>query len=256
MEMSVGRYNVDIYAKDRESNKIIVIENQLENTDHEHLGKLLVYSAGLNANIAIWVAKDINEEHKQAVKWLNENSLDSVNIFLVKVEAWRIGNSLATPKFQVICEPNNWTKVLRKKSNDDLCERKLEQLKFWQGFVEYCKDKEKSFTLTKPLLQNWYTISIGSSDYKICLVYNISTDTLKCQLEVSNKNLYRKLEQYMNDINMEINNLEWDYLEDRKTDKIILNYNNKVSENLDYSYQWLLNNANRFKEVFLKYLNK
>ena len=102
-EMSVGRYNVDIYARDTESNKKIVIENQLENTNHDHLGKMLVYAAGLDADIAIWIVKDVNEEHRQAVEWLNDNSFEKINIFLVKVELWKIDNSPIAPKFQVIC---------------------------------------------------------------------------------------------------------------------------------------------------------
>ncbi len=255
-EMNVGRYNVDIYAKDINSNKKIIIENQLENTNHDHLGKVIVYSAGLDADIAIWVVKDVNEEHKQAVEWLNENSFEKINIFLVKVELWKIGNSLIAPKFQIVCEPNNWSKLLKQKSDDELCDRKIEQLKFWQGFVDYIRDKEKNFTLTKPLPQNWYSISVGSSDYKISLVYNISVDGLKCQFEVSNKEIFRKLKQYRNEIDTEINNLDWDYLEERKTDKIILNYDDKVSNDIDSAYAWLLNNANKFKDVFLKYLNK
>jgi len=207
-EMSVGRYNVDIYAKDS-NNKKIIIENQLENTSHDHLGKVIVYSAGLDADIAIWVVKDVNEEHKQAVEWLNENSFEKINIFLIKIELWKIGNSRIAPKFQIICQPNNW-----------------------------------------------YNISIGSSDYKICLIYNISVDSLKCQLEVSNKDIFKKLEQYRNEIDMEISNLEWNYLEERKTDKIILNYDNKVSNDIDNAYAWLLNSANKFKDVFLKNIHK
>ena len=239
--MNVGRYNVDIYAKDSNSNKKIIIENQLENTNHDHLGKVIVYSAGLDADIAIWVVKDVNEEHKQAVEWLNENSFEKINIFLVKVELWKIGNSLIAPKFQIVCEPNNWSKLLKQKSDDELCDRKIEQLKFWQGFVDYSRDKEKNFTLTKPLPQNWYSISV---------------DGLKCQFEVSNKELFRKLEQYRNEIDTEINNLDWNHLEERKTDKIILNYDDKVSNDIDSAYAWLLNNANKFKDVFLKYLDK
>lgn len=100
--------------------------------------------------------------------------------------------------------------------------------------------------------QSWYNISVGASDYKICLVYNINVDSLKCQFEVSNKDIFKKLEQYRNEIDMEISNLEWNYLEERKTDKIILNYDNKVSNDIDNAYAWLLNSANKFKDVFLK----
>lgn len=104
--------------------------------------------------------------------------------------------------------------------------------------------------------QSWYNISVGSIDYKICLIYNISVDSLKCQFEVSNKDIFKKLEQYRNEIDMEISNLEWNYLEERKTDKIILNYDNKVSNDIDNAYAWLLNSANKFKDVFLKNIYK
>ena len=142
-EMSVGRYNVDIYARDTESNKKIVIENQLENTNHDHLGKMLVYAAGLDADIAIWIVKDVNEEHRQAVEWLNDNSFEKINIFLVKVELWQIDNSPIAPKFQVICEPNNWAKVLKQQSKENVSDLELKQMEYWQGFVDMPKVKTK-----------------------------------------------------------------------------------------------------------------
>lgn len=254
-EMNVGRYNVDIFAKDSVSDKKIIIENQLENTNHDHLGKLLVYSAGLDANIAIWIVKDVNEEHKQAVEWLNENTFDNINIFLVKVELWKIGNSLVAPKFQIVCEPNNWTKLLREKSYDDISGIKLENLNYWRGFVDYSKSIDKTFITQKPSTHNWYVIRVGSSDYKISLLYNANLNSVKCQFIVLNKEIYKELENVKDKINLEIPNLEWDYLEERKIDKISLSYNN-VSSDLDNSYSWLLENAIKFKEVFLKYLNK
>ena len=254
-EMNVGRYNVDIFAKDSQSDRKIIIENQLENTNHDHLGKVLVYSAGLDANIAIWIVKDVNEEHKQAIEWLNENTFDNINIFLVKVELWKIGNSLVAPKFQVICEPNNWTKLLREKSYDDVNGIKLENLNYWRGFVDYSKSIDKTFITQKPSTHNWYVIRVGSSDYKISLLYNANLNSAKCQFIVLNKEIYKELENVKEKINQDIPNLEWDYLEDRKIDKISLNYNN-VSEDVESSYKWLLDNAIKFKEVFLRYLNK
>lgn len=68
-EANVGRYNVDILAKDEDNEKTIIIENQLDKTDHDHLGKLIVYASGLDAEVSIWIVKDVREEHKQAVQW-------------------------------------------------------------------------------------------------------------------------------------------------------------------------------------------
>ena len=252
-EMSVGRYNVDIYARDTESNKKIVIENQLENTNHDHLGKMLVYAAGLDADIAIWIVKDVNEEHKQAVEWLNDNSFEKINIFLVKVELWQIDNSPIAPKFQVICEPNNWAKVLKQQSKENVSDLELKQMEYWQGFVDYAKSKDKTYISQRPSIYNWYVIRIGSSDYKIKLVHSVNSDMIRCQLEIFNDEIYKKLEQYRAEIDNKINGLEWEYLEDRKVNRISCNNSSKDNAS---SYVWLLDMVDRFKEVFLDYLNK
>lgn len=252
-EMSVGRYNVDIYARDTESSKRIVIENQLENTNHDHLGKMLVYAAGLDADIAIWVVKDVNEEHRQAVEWLNDNSFEKINIFLVKVELWQIDNSPIAPKFQVICEPNNWAKVLKQQSKDNITDLELKQMEYWQGFVDYAKSKDKTYISQRPSIYNWYVIRIGSTDYKIKLVHSVNSDIMRCQLEIFNDSIYKKLEQYRNEIDNKINGLEWEYLEDRKVNRICCSNNSKDN---DSSYVWLLDMVDRFKEVFLEYLYK
>lgn len=252
-EMSVGRYNVDIYARDTESNKKIVIENQLENTNHDHLGKMLVYAAGLDADIAIWIVKDVNEEHRQAVEWLNDNSFEKINIFLVKVELWQIDNSPIAPKFQVICEPNNWAKVLKQQSKDNITDLELRQMEYWQGFVDYAKSKDKTYISQRPSIYNWYVIRIGSTDYKIKLVHSVNSDMIRCQLEIFNDEIYKKLEQYRAEIDNKINGLEWEYLEDRKVNRISCNNSSKDNAS---SYVWLLDMVDRFKEVFLDYLNK
>ena len=252
-EMSVGRYNVDIYARDTESNKKIVIENQLENTNHDHLGKMLVYAAGLDTDIAIWIVKDVNEEHRQAVEWLNDNSFEKINIFLVKVELWKIDNSPIAPKFQVICEPNNWAKVLKQQSKENVSDLELKQMEYWQGFVDYAKSKDKTYISQRPSIYNWYVIRIGSSDYKIKLVHSVNSDMIRCQLEIFNDEIYKKLEQYRTEIDNKINGLEWEYLEDRKVNRISCNNSSKDNAS---SYVWLLDMVDRFKEVFLDYLNK
>ena len=252
-EMSVGRYNVDIYARDTESNKKIVIENQLENTNHDHLGKMLVYAAGLDADIAIWIVKDVNEEHRQAVEWLNDNSFEKINIFLVKVELWQIDNSPIAPKFQVICEPNNWAKVLKQQSKENITDLELRQMEYWQGFVDYAKSKDKTYISQRPSIYNWYVIRIGSSDYKIKLVHSVNSDMIRCQLEIFNDGIYKKLEQHRTEIDNKINGLEWEYLEDRKVNRISCNNSSKDNAS---SYVWLLDMVDRFKEVFLDYLNK
>lgn len=250
-EFGIGRYKLDIFAREVESRKNIVIENQLENTNHDHLGKLLVYAAGTEADVAIWVVKDVNEEHKRTVEWLNRN--EDINIFLVKVELWQIDSSPIAPRFEVICEPNNWAKVLKGQSRENISNLELKQLEFWQGFVEYAKSKDKTYVSQQPSIHNWYVVRIGSSDYKIKLVHSANSDVVRCQLEIFNDNLYKQLEQYKNEIDSKINGLEWEYEEDRKVNRISISYS---SDNNDSCYVWLLDMVDRFKDVFVEYLNK
>lgn len=139
-EANVGRYNVDILAKDEDNEKTIIIENQLDKTDHDHLGKLIVYASGLDAEVSIWIVKDVREEHKQAVQWLNEHGDEHINIFLIQVELWRIGTSNIAPKFQVICMPNNWAKEVKKSVTSELSNARIIQLKFWEDFTDYCRN--------------------------------------------------------------------------------------------------------------------
>lgn len=250
-EFGIGRYKLDIFAREVESRKNIVIENQLENTNHDHLGKLLVYAAGVEADVAIWVVKDVNEEHKRTVEWLNRN--EDINIFLVKVELWQIDNSPIAPRFEVICEPNNWAKVLKGQSRENISNLELKQLEFWQEFVEYAKIKNKTYVSQQPSIHNWYVVRIGSSDYKIKLVHSANSDVVRCQLEIFNDNLYKQLEQYKNEIDSKINGLEWEYEEERKVNRIGCSNNSKDN---DSSYVWLLDMVDRFKDVFVEYLNK
>lgn len=84
-EANVGSFNVDILAEDSNGRKI-VIENQLESTNHDHLGKIITYASGYNAEIIIWIVKDVRNEHKQAIDWLNEHTDEKINFFAIKLE--------------------------------------------------------------------------------------------------------------------------------------------------------------------------
>jgi hypothetical protein len=115
-EAGVGKYSLDILAEEEGTGRKIVIENQLEKTNHDHLGKIITYAAGRDASIVIWVFKDITEEHRSAIDWLNENTGEDRLFFAMRIEAWRINNSDPAPKFHVVCKPNEWAKVVKHSS--------------------------------------------------------------------------------------------------------------------------------------------
>ncbi len=116
-EANVGSFSVDILAKEVESERKIIIENQLEKTDHDHLGKLITYASGYDAEFIIWIVKTAREEHINAINWLNENIVENINFFLIEIELWKIGESKPAPKFQIIARPNDWAKTIKTASS-------------------------------------------------------------------------------------------------------------------------------------------
>jgi hypothetical protein len=111
-EVGVGQFYVDILARD-ENDRKVVIENQLEPTNHDHLGKIITYAAGLQADIVVWIVERAREEHEQAINWLNENTTEHANFFLLQIEAWKIGDSAPAPRFNIIAKPNDWAKHVK-----------------------------------------------------------------------------------------------------------------------------------------------
>ena len=133
--IKVGRYECDLLCQDISDNSFVVIENQLEEFDHDHLGKALVYTAGLSARTVIWIAEDFTNEHRRTLDWLNENTHDCFQFFGVKLEVIQIDDSLCTPKFNIIVKPNNWmpTTII----SDD----------YWDNFKHYLEQHGSSLDM-------------------------------------------------------------------------------------------------------------
>lgn len=113
-ESSVGDFSVDIYAYDADTGRKIIIENQLEDTDHDHLGKLITYASGKDAELVVWLVKKARPEHRAAIEWLNNHTDEGVGFILCEIKLYRIGNSEPAPKFEIIEQPNNWVKEMKK----------------------------------------------------------------------------------------------------------------------------------------------
>ena len=155
---------MDIYASETSTNRKIIIENQLEDTDHDHLGKLITYASGKSADIIIWVVKKAREEHRAAIEWLNNNTLETISFFLVEIKLYQIGNSDVAVKFEVVEKPNDWTKEIRRVTNNS--PRHQARYDYWTAFNDYAFQNNtfaKSFNKRKATTDHWMSLSVGSS---------------------------------------------------------------------------------------------
>lgn len=168
-EKSIGPFSADILCRDRNNNWVL-IENQLEKTDHGHLGQLITYAAGLNAVTIVWIATPFRPEHRAALDWLNEITDKNFNFFGLEVEVWKIGDSHMAPKFNLVAKPNTWTKDVHEglaKVESDMSSTKNLQLRFWTFFRDYVNRQQTPIKATKPFPSNWMNISIGRTGFRL-----------------------------------------------------------------------------------------
>lgn len=256
-EASVGRFNVDVLAEEENTGRKIIIENQLKYTNHDHLGKLITYSSGYDAEIIIWIVKDVREEHEKAIDWLNEHTDDEVNFFIIKIELWQIGDSSIAPKFQVISRPNEWAKAFRGRGAATLTDTQMMQLEFWNRFKEYAIENETSFCLRKPRPQHWYNISFGFAKGHIALTVDTQKKAIRCEIYIpDSKETFHQFYENKEKIEAELKEkLEWREIPDKKASRIQVSRDVDVlNENKwDNCFAWLIEETEKFQTVFSKY---
>ena len=258
-EANVGTFSVDILAEEENTGRKIIIENQLEMTDHDHLGKLITYASGYEADIVIWVVKDVREEHRQAIDWLNEHSDDKLNFFIIKIELWQIGDSPFAPKFQIISKPNDWAKTIKESGlQSEFSDTKIMQLNFWNKFKEYASGKNSKLRLRKAYPQHWYDISFGNSKTYISLVVGARDNFIRAELYIPNsKETFNELLQHKDNIEKDLEEkLEWQELPGKKASRIKIEREADVddTDKWEECFEWLMQQAESFQRVFSKYL--
>jgi hypothetical protein len=196
-EKDVGPFRADILCKEVGTERWVLIENQLERTDHNHLGQLLTYAAGLDAVTIVWVAQRFTDEHRAALDWLNEITDERFSFFGLEVELWRIGASPPAPKLNVVSKPNDWTRSVaegaRKVGNQGLTDSRQVQLDYWTTLRELLEKRSTSLKLRTPQPQRWQSFSIGRSGIQLNAIRLTSSDEgkgggeIRAELQLSHK---------------------------------------------------------------------
>ena len=261
-EAPVGGYSLDILATDLGSRRPVIIENQLETTDHSHLGQLLTYAAGFDAEAVVWVTREFRDEHRQALDWLNQRTGEDTQFFGVTVELWRIGDSLPAPHFNVVATPNGWRKETVRRSDitesPSRSERSERYGSFFQGLIDVLREKHRYTNARKGQPQNWYSFAIGYSH----LTYGANfTGQREARVELyidfpesdKNVNVLEELQQYQEEIHSKLGILDWQRLENRRACRIALVRRGSIDDdddNLAEIQTWMVDNLLKFKHVF------
>lgn len=220
-EHQVGSFSVDILAEDSSGQKV-VIENQLEKTDHTHLGQIITYVSNLDGKTVVWISSEPRQEHVNAINWLNTQT--QLNFFLVKVEAISVDNSKPAPLFQVICRPDQEIKNAAAASAE-LTDREKFNIQFWTEMNKKCEGKLPGFTSRKPPKYHFHSQSVGVGGFSLVFLATKKFYGLELYIDTSdadlNESLLNQLEAQRNEIESEYGyKLEFDGIPEKRACRI------------------------------------
>lgn len=257
-EHSVGQFSLDLIGVDSATGETVIVENQLEKSDHNHLGQILTYAGGTNATNIVWIADRIRSEHRAALDWLNERTDEKTRFFAVEISAARIGESAYAPLFEVVVQPNDWQKIVRASAGAGEQSQTREMYReFWGKFLDLLHAAYPGWTNTRvPQPQNWMVLPLGVSDAKLSVVG--TRDFLRVEIYFSGRS------REENDANFQAvlahkaviesvfgHALVWDSLDGRKACRVSYARDGGVSPDSDWNEQtrWLVDTAGRLREA-------
>ncbi len=263
-EVAVGPFSADLVGTDLGSSARVVIENQLEQSDHSHLGQLLTYAGGLDVGFLIWVTTKMRDEHRQALTWLNERTQEGVACFGVEIELLSIDGSKPAPHFKIVVAPNEWQKATASAAAPT-SERRERYKVFWRGLLGDLLALDRSATSASPERvggQNWYGISIGRSGFatNFCFGYEGSTQLARIELYIDvgskeeNEAMFDLLEADRETIEREFGEkLVWDRREDIRACRIYVHRPGSIDnegQQLDELREWGVPRMLALRRVF------
>lgn len=258
-EVYVGAYKCDLVAKDEATDIKVIIENQLECSDHNHLGKIITYASGLNATVIVWIVTEARDEHRSAIEWLNNHTNKDLNFFLIELHAYKIGDSLPAPMFKVLESPNDFIKG----NNDpkDMNKSGWERLNFWTRFNEMIAAKGKPFNIRKARASTYYDITIGTSKAYLFVALVNKEGVLRVVLCIlNNHDLFDTLYEQRHEIEGELGfDFDWQRKDSSKRSSIVheipgLNFDDH--SNYNELMEEIIEKVSKMKSVFSSYIAK
>ncbi|HTE31084.1 MAG TPA: DUF4268 domain-containing protein [Chryseolinea sp.] len=259
MEVQCGPYSADILAKDTGTDKYVIIENQLEKTNHDHLGKAITYASVLDASTIVWIATDFTEEHKKALDWLNDHTSEEISFYGVQVELWQIDNGNPALRFNIISKPNQAVRqAARSKGTDELSENRRFQFDFWTRFKDKLAKTKRIPSLQTPRPQYWFDISLGKSNIHISNTCNTDENTVGVRVYIGNKivdAMLPFLENKRQEIETAIGQpLLWNPNPGNRDKVILLLHSTDFNDpkKVDEALEWLVSYTIKFRDIFSK----
>ena len=243
-EKNVGPFSADLLCLNMVDDSWVLIENQLERTDHRHLGQLLTYAAGLDAVTIVWIARRFTEEHRAAMDWLNRNTQKEIHFFGIEIELWRIGDSPVAPKFNLVVKPNDWQKTVAQVSRQggQLTETQQLQLRYWTSFSEYLQDHKTRVRPQAPRPRHWAAYALGRSGAhlttRIYLADNRIEACMECKHPEQATAMFNALKTDREAIEREVGRaLDWDEKPDVQRCEIIYSWEADPADEEDWPAQ-------------------
>lgn len=261
-EKAVGPFRADLLCKDIGTSAWVLVENQLERTDHVHLGQLMTYASGLEAVTIVWIAARFTEEHRSTLDWLNKITDESFRFFGLEVELWRIGESPAAPKFNIVSKPNDWSRSVaqaaRAIEEADLSDIRLLQRDYWTALHKTLIAANGPVSGARtPLPQSWMTYPVGRSRFHLSAVMLRPKNQIRAELYISGehaKAFYALLKRQQVAIEQELGYpLEWEELPAGQDSRVAVYLGDLDPENqADWTrqHQWLVQRLNDLHSVF------
>jgi hypothetical protein len=259
-EVSVGPYSADILAKDISNGKYVVIENQLEKTDHDHLGKAITYASVLDATAIVWIASDFTDEHKKALDWLNDHTSEEISFYGVIIELWQIDESKPAIRFNVVSKPVYIARQI--KVPDNLTETRKLQLEFWTKFRDRLAKCKEIPNVQTPRPQYWYDVSLGKAGINLSNIANTYDNKIGVRVYISNRIADIALPQLIEKKQIIEEEIEEELIWDphpQNRDKVIglyLDANLAQKENWDDYLNWLVDTTIKFKVTFSRIIKQ